>query len=147
MLLIVTHNLITRLISNCLTRSFCACISMVNLNNHICKFMRSAFKSLTTYSNEGFTFFASQYWPLMTMKCKEKENLTSCYIQNCAYIMLKAFIISKSKKHQSNSLMDILATTKHWLFTCMMDISRTSLHISWLTPTSGLKMLILVINC
>jgi hypothetical protein len=49
----------------------------------------------------------------MTMKCKEKENSASCYIQNCAYTMLKEFIISKSKKHQSNSFMGILATTKH----------------------------------
>jgi hypothetical protein len=45
----------------------------------------------------------------MTMKCKEKEISTSCYIQNCADTMLKAFIISKSKKHQSNSLMDIMS--------------------------------------
>jgi hypothetical protein len=49
----------------------------------------------------------------MIMKCKEKENSASCYIQNCAYTMLKTFFISKSKKDQSNSLMDILATTKH----------------------------------
>ncbi len=56
LLLIVTHNLVTGLISKGLAIAFGTYIFMVSLNIHICKSKRLASKGSATYTNEGFTF-------------------------------------------------------------------------------------------
>jgi hypothetical protein len=59
LMLIVTHNLVTRLVSKGLAIAFGAFIFMESLNMHICKSKRLAmFKGSTTYNNEGFILFA-----------------------------------------------------------------------------------------
>ncbi len=40
----------------------------------------------------------------MRVKCKEKESLTSCYIQNCGHVMPRASINSKSKKQNLKNI-------------------------------------------
>ncbi len=55
LLLIVTHNLVTGLISKGSAIAFGAYIFMVSLNIHICKSKRLASKGSATYINEGFT--------------------------------------------------------------------------------------------
>jgi hypothetical protein len=45
--------------------------------------------------------------------CKKKKKFVSSYIQNCGYTMPRAFINSKSTKHQSNLMMNMSTTTKH----------------------------------
>jgi hypothetical protein len=46
-------------------------------------------------------------------KWKEKEILTSRCIQNCGYIMFKAFINSQLGKHISNLPTNILVALEH----------------------------------
>jgi len=59
LILIVIHNLVTRLVSKGSTRAFGGFIFMVSLNMHICKSKRLAmFKGSTTCSSKGFVFFA-----------------------------------------------------------------------------------------
>jgi hypothetical protein len=62
--------------------------------------------------------------------CKEKKKLISNQIQNCGYIMLRAFINLKSMKHLSNSLISMSITTKHWALIYAMDAKKTSLNTS-----------------
>ncbi len=76
----------------------------------------------------------------MSSICKEKEKSTSSCIQNCGYKMPRAFINSKSTKHLSNYMINMSTSLEHYVFTCVMDAEKTSLHIGWLTPTIALKM-------
>jgi hypothetical protein len=59
LLVIVTHNFVTKFISNGLAIALVACAFIVNLNMDYCMSKKLTFNK-ATWSNEGFTHFYSQ---------------------------------------------------------------------------------------
>ncbi len=87
LLAIVIHNFIIGFISNGSTIALVAYAFMMNLNKDCYTSRILTFKGSTTWSNEGFTHFNSQYCFLITLRCKEKENFAYGCIQIWGYTM------------------------------------------------------------
>jgi hypothetical protein len=137
----MTHNLVITLISKGFAITFGAYVFMVSLNMHNCKSKRLASKGFATYSNEGFTLYCFTIMFFYDSHMQKERKINIKLHPNYGYTMPIAFTNSKSTKHESNSMMNMLATVEHSFLTYMMDVSKMALHTSCLTPLiNELKM-------
>jgi hypothetical protein len=74
----------------------------------------------------------------MTLTCKETKNQHQV-ASKIVDIQCQGFINSKSIKHLSNFVISFSIAIKHWVFTCAMDVKKTSMHTSWLAPTNYIE--------